>query len=359
MRITSACVAALVLVLSMVCVARADLSESLKTGTMDIKQAGPLAFGPDGVLFIGDNQQGAIYAIATGDTSGDISNAKVNVKGIDKQVAAMLGTTAGDILINDIAVNPASGNVYLSVSRGRGTGAAPALIKVDGAGKLSEVKLSEAKFAKAMLNNAPAGGNQRNQAITDLAYDNGKVIVAGLSNEEFASKLRTMEFPFGKSDGASVEIYHGNHGALETRSPVRTFVTLDIAGSPNVLAAYTCTPLVTFPIAELKGGAKVTGKTVAELGARNTPLDMITYQKDGKEYLLLSNTARGVMKVSTEEIGSLTPIRQRVGGTAGLKYETISTLSNVKQLDKLNSQSAVLLVAADGGEAELRTIPLP
>jgi hypothetical protein len=31
----------------------------------------------------------------------------------------------------------------------------------------------------------------------------------------------------------------------------------------------------------------------------------------------------------------------------------------VKQLDKLNDQSAVLLVAADGGEAELRTIALP
>jgi len=357
MRITLTCCAALVL--GIVCTARADLTESLKTGAMDIKQAGQLAFAPDGVLFIGDAQQGAIYAIATGDIAGDPSSVKVNVKGIDKQVAAMLGTTAGEILINDIAVNPASGNVYLSVSRGRGTGAAPALIRVDGAGKLSEVKLPEAKFAKAMLNNIPTSGNQRGQAITDLAYANGKVIVAGLSNEEFASKLRTLDFPFGKSDGASVEIYHGSHAALETRSPVRTFVTLDIAGAPNVLAAYTCTPLVTFPIAELKGGAKVTGKTVAELGNGNSPLDMITYQKDGKEYLLLTNTKRGVMKVSTEEITSVAAIRQHIAGTAGLKFETISALTNVKQLDKLNGQSAVLLVAADGGESELRTVPLP
>jgi len=346
------------LVLAMVCSARADLSESLKSGAIDIKQAGPLAFGPDGVLFIGDNQQGAIYAIATGDTEGDASKVAVNVKGIDKQIAAMLGTVASDILINDIAANPASGNVYLSVSRGRGNNSAPAIIRVDGAGKLSEVKLSEAPFAKAMLSNV-AAGNQRAQAITDLAYEHGKVIVAGLSNEEFSSKLRTLDFPFGKSDGASVEIYHGNHGKLETRSPVRTFVTLDIAGSPNVLAAYTCTPLVTFPIAELKGGAKVTGKTVAELGNMNTPLDMIEYKKEGKEYLLVANTARGVMKVSMDEIGTVTPIRQRVGGIAGLKYQTIESLKDVQQLDKLNEQSAVLLVAAKGGEAELRTIALP
>src|ERR1051325_5328900 len=346
------------LVLGMVCSARANLNDGLKPGPMDIKQAGPLAFGPDGVLFVGDNQQGAIYALATGDVSGDASKVSVNVKGIDKQIAAMLGTVASDILINDIAANPASGNVYLSISRGRGNNSAPAIVRVDGAGKLSEVKLSGAPFSKAMLSNV-AAGNQRAQAITDLAYENGKVIVAGLSNEEFSSKLRTLDFPFGKSDGASVEIYHGNHGRLETRSPVRTFVTLDIAGSPNVLAAYTCTPLVTFPIAELKGGAKVTGKTVAELGNMNTPLDMIEYKKDGKDYLLVANTARGVMKVSMEQIGSVPAIIARVGGMAGLKYETIDSLKNVRQLDKLNEQNAVLLVAADGAEAELKTIALP
>src|SRR4051794_38288525 len=91
------------LVLTIVCSAHANLSESLKTGTIDIKQAGPLAFGPDGVLFIGDNQQGAIYAIATDDAKGDASKVSVNVKGIDKQIAAMLGTTTADILINDLA----------------------------------------------------------------------------------------------------------------------------------------------------------------------------------------------------------------------------------------------------------------
>jgi len=47
--------------------------------------------------------------------------------------------------------------------------------------------------------------------------------------------------------------------------------------------AYTCTPLVQFAIPDLKPGAKVKGKTIAELGNRNRPLDMIDYQKDGKD----------------------------------------------------------------------------
>src|SRR5439155_13155634 len=45
----------------------ADLTESLKTGTPDSKSVGPLAFGPDGVLFVGDRQAAAIFAIDTGD----------------------------------------------------------------------------------------------------------------------------------------------------------------------------------------------------------------------------------------------------------------------------------------------------
>src|SRR5262245_61363541 len=37
-------------------------------GTADLKSAGPLAFGPNGVLFIGDPQASAVFAIDTGDT---------------------------------------------------------------------------------------------------------------------------------------------------------------------------------------------------------------------------------------------------------------------------------------------------
>src|SRR4051794_15117000 len=95
-----------VLMLALTLTARAGLNESLKAGGMDIKQAGPLAFGPEGILFIGDTQQGAIYAVDTGDTSGDASKAKIEIKGIDEQIASMLGTTAANILINDLAVNP-------------------------------------------------------------------------------------------------------------------------------------------------------------------------------------------------------------------------------------------------------------
>ena len=44
------------------------------------------------------------------------------------------------------------------------------------------------------------------------------------------------------------------------------------------------------------------GPTVAELGAMNTPLDMVSYERDGEEYLLVSNTRHPLMKIACRDI---------------------------------------------------------
>ena len=337
----------------------AGLTDSLHQGKPDLKSIGPITFGPEGVLFLGDPQGAAIFAVDTGDRGAGDTGA-VKVEGIDGKVASLLGIDAKQIRLNSLAVNPASGLIYLSVSRGTGPDALPVLLRVDRKGKIEEVPLGDVKFAKATLPNAST--KQRQEAITGLAYVNGKVIVAGLSNEEFASKLRVIPFPFKDADqGTSIEIFHGSHGQQETRSPIRTFVPYEIKGEENLLAAYTCTPLVKIPVADLKPGEKVKGTTVAELGNMNRPLDMIVYQKDGKDYLLLANNSRGVMKIPTEGIDKTEPITKRVGGgaTAGQPYEKITSLKGVEHLAKLDKDNAVILVRGAGGALDLETVPLP
>jgi hypothetical protein len=345
----------------------ADLVSSLKKGTPDVKSVGPLAFGPEGILFVGDTQGAAIFAIDTGDRTAGSSGAALNVAGINSKIAAMLGASAQEIMINDMAVNPASGKAYLSVSRGRGPGATPVLLRVDSAGKIEELSLANVAFAKADLPNAPAesaaakkGASPRSQSITDLAYVEGRVFVAGLSNEEFNSRFLAIPFPFtGSGDGASVEIYHGSHGRFETNSPVRTFVAYRIKGEPYLMAAYTCTPLVKLSVADLKSGAHVKGKTIAELGNHNVPLDMIVYQKDNKDFLLVANNSRGVMKISTDGADTAKSITQQVPDKDGLPYETIAALKGVVQLDRLDAEHAVVLVQSEGGSLDLTTIALP
>jgi hypothetical protein len=343
----------------------ADSQFGLQEGNPDLKSAGPLAFGPDGILLVGDTREAAVWAIATGDTSGNPATVELNVEGVNEKIAALLGTTSQDIQINDMVVNPLSGNAYFSVSRGRGPDASPVLVVVDTKGQLAELSLKGIRHAKSQLANAPAAGgtgrrDARAESITDLLYYDGRVYVAGLSNEEFASKLRSIAFPFQPADrGTSVEIYHGSHGGFETRSPVRTFVQYDVESEPHLLAAYTCTPLVKIPIVQLAPGVKIVGTTVAELGNRNRPLDMVVYQKDGQDYILMANSSRGVMKVTTQGIDKIEGITERVSDTAGLTYETISQWQGVVQLDRLNDQSVLLLVQSESGPANLKTVALP
>jgi hypothetical protein len=363
-----------VLVVTGLCLAGASAEaaapkDDLKKGKPDLKSAAKLAFGPDGILFVGDTAGAALFAIDTGDKAEPAEKARVEMKDVSGTVAKMLGTTASQVAINDLAVNPRSGNVYLAVSRGRGPEAAPLLVRVKPDGKIEEVSLESIPFAKADVPGVPAAGaggrgpGARAQSITDLAYADGRVFLAGLSNEEFSSRLIAIPYPFSSEgiDGASIEIYHGAHGQFETKSPIRTFVTYRIGNEPYMLAAYTCTPLVKVPVSELKAGAHVKGTTIAELGNRNNPLDMIMYQKDGKDYLLMTNSSRGVMKITTEGAGDAPSITEPVrnGGRKGLGYETIESLKGVQEMDQLDKTHAVVLVKGADGALNLETIELP
>lgn len=349
----------LVAVAVMVGAAQAEVS-GLKAGTPKLKSAGPLAFGPEGVLLVGDTKAAAVYAIDTRDTTGDPSKAKINVESLSKKIAAALG--GSEAKINDLAVNPATGNVFVSVT----AGGKPAIVKVSSGGKISKVNLAKVRYSMATLPNAPEDKvtgrgrrrrNLRDSSITDIAFVEGQIIVSGTATVDgkSSSVVRSLAFPPSKADkGMKLQIYHGAHGRLEDSRAANTIIPFTIDGKMNILAAYTCTPLVKFPISNITTKKEARGTTVAELGNRNRPIDMITYKKDGKSYLLLTNSSRGVMKIGTDKLGVEKGISERVRGTAGQGYETIESLKGATQLDKLNDMHAVVLI---GGN--LKTVALP
>jgi hypothetical protein len=346
------------------------LTAEMKEGKPVFKSMGSLAFAPEGVLFIADTKAAAIVALDTQDTKPAKSATTWKVEGINQKIAGMLGTTADQILIEDMAVNPVSHNAYLSVSRGRGAEATPVLMRVKADGAVEAVSLDKVKFSRAELPDPPKDGiigegrrqtNPRRESITDLAYSDDRLLIAGLSNEEFSSTLRAVPFPFKTvSNGTMVEIYHGAHGQFETRAPVRTFAPFKVGKDTHLLAAYTCTPLVQFPLSALQPNAKVKGKTIAELGNRNRPLDMVVYSKDGKHYLLMSNSSRGVMKIGIDDFEKaesiVTPVQEE---RKGVGYETIEGLTGVEQLDLLDKQTALVMKKDASGAVSLESLPLP
>ncbi len=351
--------------------------------TPTFKHIGKLAFGPEGVLFAADGQDVSITALQlanqmTGGTAGT-----KDIPAIDQKIAALLGTDAASITITDMVVNPRPRNTFISAMRGLGAGSTPVLLRVDGAGKLDVISLDQVRYSRIAVPNPPPAetalvlrdarkipvanypdkvdrkGLMGVQTITHMAFIDGDLYVSGLSNEEFASKMRVIPYPFKNADnGTSVEIYHGAHGQLETFSPVFTFVPYTIGGEKSIVASYLCTPLVKFPIAALKPGSKIQGTTIAELGNRNRPIDMIIYKKNGQDFILMANNSRGVMKLPTSPFASASPINKPIPDTAGVPYETIASLKGVQQLDLLDGSRAMLLVQTDGA-LNLESVALP
>ena len=153
-------------------------------------------------------------------------------------------------------------------------------------------------------------------------------------------------------------MYHGSHGRYETNSPIRTFVPYTINNQQFILAAYTCTPLVKIPVSELKGGAKIQGTTIAEMGAGNRPLDMVAYKKDGHEYILMANSAHGVTKLDAAHLETYKAITAPTDVT-GVPFKTIDDWKDVRHLQAYDDKQALVLSDNGNSGMDLRTVALP
>jgi len=310
---------------------------------------GALEFA-DGVLFAGDSKGGTVYALEVGTGSGGPGEFTA-VNDLDVKIAQMLGTAANEIFIKDLAVDQASGTAYLSIMRGSGDGAQPVLMKVTADGELHHVALETLAYTKLALRDAPKSApdsrrNPRNSTITDIELLGDSVYIAGLSNEEFASVLRRAPWPFEDSATATgLEIYHGAHGQYETHAPIYTFMPVELSGEEHVLAGYLCTPLVTFSMDELGSADKLRGRTIAELGFGNVPIDMLHIEQDGEEFVLLTNSRRGTMKIPMADVIAAQgkpSIEERVGPRTGVDYEG-SPLGLVVQVDNYGGDMILIL----------------
>jgi hypothetical protein len=340
----------------------AFVRDGFVNGTPEIKSISALTFGSDGILFIGDSKSATVFAVDTKDTEKVEKAPAADLKKFDQKVAAALGTEVANITIQDLVVNPVSKKIYCAVHLADGT---PALLRVEG-DKLAAVSLKDVSYSSMAINNAPAedakdqrGRPLRGLSISDMGFADGKLLVSGLSNQEFSSTFRIIPFPFTKQqDQSSLEIYHAAHKQYETFAPIRTFTTAEISGKKYIIASFTCTPLVLFPMEDLKPGVHVKGRTVAEMGSGNSPIDMITLKKGGESFLIMSNSARPVFKVKYKSIesyqGALTTPVEESFATAGVDFISLPVVG-VLQLDKLDDSQFVVLQRKANGDLDLWT----
>jgi hypothetical protein len=136
------------------------------------------------------------------------------------------------------------------------------------------------------------------------------LLVAGLSNEEFSSKLRRIPFPFpGNGDSVidnNLEIFHVSHGKWETAGPdpgVRPVRRRP--QHPGQLHLHAGRAL---PAGRPDAGHQDRGPHRRRARRDEPALDVVAFTQDGQEYVLVANTSH--VAVTTRSASLLPPARQ-------------------------------------------------
>jgi len=343
-----------------------------KKGTPPIKSINVLSFAPNGVLLIGDGSGSQIVAIETGDDSARPS-LKHTISDIDKKMAARLGTKFDGIEIIDMAVNPASGTPYFAVRKQDDK--RNLILTVDAQGEIREFALNNVSYARIRLK----AGKDNISRITDVAWAESQIVAAGRSNETFASKIFSIDVPLRHDSSGSVysaETYHVSHRRWETKAPMSVLILIRENDKTYVVGAFSCTPVVKYPLDSLQPGAQVKGTSVIELGSGNRPIDMFVYKKNGKPFVL-ANTFRfhhkrrpfgpspyWAVKFEQGLLGENEAVNEKaIRRLKGYKPVTdkitlVETFHGVMQMDKLNDFQALALRQNDDG-ISLEVLALP
>lgn len=332
---------------------------SLSVYATPAQSVGAIEFADAETLFVADSDNGKIYAYKLQNEQDEKSTASFNHKNFGSSVAQLFGVTDRDLIFHDMATHPATGEVWVSLTVRDRENSQGIIIRTNAAQQINVVDLGKLEYTVKTLSNVADDGVKfwrdipaTTLAITDLDYVDGTLYVSGLSTGEFASTLRQIPFPFTDvNDTSSIEIYHTVHNQTETRAPIRAMTVLDLAGEQTVVAAYTCTPLVTIPTKSLNDGAHVRGKTVAELGYGNTPLDIVHFTAPNQN----QQPEEFVMVIHKERDADLIRVADLVEAS---KKESLSTpeLWSQAGVRSLSLPLSGVLQVADQDEQYLATL---
>jgi len=171
----------------------------------DVQSISRLEAGPGNVLFVADWKAARVHAIELPPAQQKAAGT-FNILDLEALLSRQLG--GARVAVQDMAVRPGTGEVYVAVSTGPAR--TPALFALTSDGKARRVDLKAARATSVTLRDAPKGDEkfwkqtpERSFTVTDMKWRDGELFVAGLSNQEFSSTLRRIRFPFTAQQSVS------------------------------------------------------------------------------------------------------------------------------------------------------------
>lgn len=352
----------------------------LATGNPKVQSIESIAFGPEGLLVIGDGQGAQVIAVHTGDTK-PITWGKLGGGDIRQDIGSRLGTDAKGVEIIRMVVNPDSQRAYIAVRKL--SGKQDLILTVDGQGKIQEYSLDNVKYNRYKM---PAQDKGTKIKVTDVTFADGRILLAVQAGQTFTSKIYSIDT---RQDDAepywiSTETFHVAHNKWETNAPIRTVIPYVENGKKYLVGAFTCTPIVKYSLDDLKAGDRVKGTSVIELGHGNTPQDMFVYEKGGKTFILMNNLRMGAMqknnpvgpsqywtakvdhsilgeteKTNDKALWRFDPKTGKANKSETERAQIVPDYHGVVMMDRLGADRALVIRTDDKGGFKLEVLPLP
>jgi hypothetical protein len=368
-RSVFACLAALALAVG----AQAD------QGNPKVKSIDAITFGNDGLLIIADSKGSQVVTVET--LFKEIEWTKTEIADIDQLIAGKLGLMAKDIQIIKMAVDPKSHMAVVAVRSLKAKQDVLLTITGSGADNVREFSLDNVTYHRYPVNT----GEKAITAFTDVAFGGDRILVASNPTKGFENKVFSVVMG-AKGEPCSTfstETFHTGHNAIETKAPIRTIMAYEEGGKKYVIGTFTCTPIVRYPLDDMKPGAQLKGSSVVELGHGNTPRDMFVYEKDGKKYILMScfrmgfmnksnpvgpspywackvdhNLLKETVKVDKDALWRFNPKSGKANKSETDRAQIAMDYFGVQFMSKLDNQRA-LVIREDKSGLQLRVLPLP
>lgn len=334
-----------------------------------------IKFGDAKTLFVGDSKSAILYAYSIGDRTNETAQQGYNINDLSSKLAKFAKISPMDIIIRDMAINPTSKEAYIAFDVKTKKGYQSQIVIVNQAGIIETFDLEKTSHTEVQLNDAPTSDvvfwgktPMRSLTFTDIDFYKGKVYISGMSNAEFSSALRVVDYPFSNSKvtTSSIEIFHAAHNLNETRAPIQTMEFITLEDGDYILAAYTCTPLVLIPVKDLKDGIHLVGKTIAEMGYGNTPVDLIQFKSAGlmdkKPYegIIVTNRNRSAKFVNFTDITASSKEESiaspGMGKTGGTPIQSLPMTGILQLDDQSNYHIATIRRSAETGELQLHSL---
>ena len=287
--------------------------------TTTVASISAMALAADGLLIVADWRNSRIHRLRLPEKRPKPSD-PYNIRGLSTVLSE--GSNTGQP-VRVTALCAVDGGAWLAISRGLDVDSPVGLASVEPNGTVRVYEPDQLVIGSARLGPKPAEGTiwktvpVETVFLTDLIARKDEILVSGLSGESFDSSLFRLPYPASFQDDAAdadlgtvtkLEMFHTVHNQIETRAPIRAMTVIeDAAGKaePLLVAAYTCTPLVTAPLSALDGDV-VRTTTIAELGFGNEPVAALafTLEHDGEasDWLLITHKAKSADLIALSDI---------------------------------------------------------